>query len=85
MFFTNKAYTLVINTSIVEYDIKSANTSVMEYYKMIPQPKIDMIKEMSKQERVVKIGKMMRAGFGGMIGNGKGQGRGQGLCNGSCQ
>lgn len=60
MFFTNKAYTLVINTSIVEYDIKSANTSVMEYYKMIPQPKIDMIKEMSKQERVVKIGKMMR-------------------------
>lgn len=60
MFYINKAYPLIINASIVEYDIKSANTSVMEYYKLIPQKKIDEIKSLDKQERVVRIGKMMR-------------------------
>jgi len=59
MFYINKAYSIIINASIVEYDIKSANTSVMEYYNLLPQTRIDMIKSLSKQERVVKIGKMM--------------------------
>lgn len=51
--------TMVLNSTIVEYDIRSANTSIMEYYGLIPQHQIDTINKYPKDKREVAAGLMM--------------------------
>lgn len=60
MFQTNEALNPTINSRIVEYDIKSGNTSVMEYFHLRPTTLIEELKRLEKKDRVVAIGKMMR-------------------------
>ncbi len=46
----------VINSSITEWDMKSANVSVLEYFHLIPQKKIDAIRQLSSEKRKVVVG-----------------------------
>lgn len=58
--YTNKNINILINKKIVEFDLKSANTSLCREYSLIPKDEIDDIANMSKEQRVVTIGKKMR-------------------------
>lgn len=57
---TNKDYPFIKNSQIIEWDIKSANTSLMRYYNLQPDNVIDKFIGMSKSEREVAVGKLMR-------------------------
>ena len=48
------------NTKIIEYDLKSANTSLCREYNLLPIKQIEEIESMKKDKRVVIIGKLMR-------------------------
>lgn len=48
------------NKTIIEYDMKSANTSLAREFKLLPEDKISEIEALGKQSRVVAIGKLMR-------------------------
>ena len=50
----------MFNRTIVEYDLKSANTSLAREYKLLPEEKIKEIESMPKKERVVAIGMYKR-------------------------
>lgn len=52
--------TMVLNSTIVEYDIRSANTSILEYYHMLPQKIIDDINKYPKEKREVAIGLILQ-------------------------
>lgn len=60
MFYTNSNRSLVINSEIVEYDIKSANISIIKTYKMLEPDIISKIENMKKQDRVIAVGKIMK-------------------------
>lgn len=47
---------LEINSSIVEYDIRSANTSLMRYYNMIPEKQIASLEKLTKKKREIAVG-----------------------------
>lgn len=46
----------VINSSITEWDMKSANVSVLEYYDLLPKNQIDAIRKLSSEKRKVAVG-----------------------------
>lgn len=50
----------VINHSIIEYDMKSANTSLAREFNLLPEKEIERIEKMGKKDRVVTIGKIKR-------------------------
>lgn len=58
--YLNKNINLITNKIIIEYDLKSANTSLCREYKLLPEDEIENIENMSKKNRVVNIGKIMR-------------------------
>ena len=57
---TNKSQPLIYGEEIVEWDIHSANTSLMRYYNLCDEKLISYIENLPKDKRVVAIGKMMR-------------------------
>ena len=61
MFYTNPNRRIVINSEIVEHDIKSGNTSMIKTYSLLPDDKIKKLEGLSKKDRVVAVGKEMRA------------------------
>lgn len=60
MFYTNKDRVFGVNSEIVEWDIKSANLSLIKEYELLSNDKIEKIEEMDKKERVIYVGKQMR-------------------------
>ncbi len=60
MFRTNKNNPLILNSEIVEWDIKSGNTSIMKYYNLLPDKDIDKLANLSKEKRVIKVGIMQK-------------------------
>lgn len=58
--YLNKNIDFLINKVIIEYDLKSANTSLCREYQLLPEEKISEIELMSKKDRVTTIGKLMR-------------------------
>lgn len=60
MFRTNDSLNPTINSRIIEYDIKSGNTSVMKYFHLRPITLVNELEKLEKKDRVVAIGKMMR-------------------------
>jgi hypothetical protein len=58
--YLNKSYPMIINKVIIEYDLKSANTSLCKEYNLLPDAKIQEIENMPKKNRVKTIGKIMR-------------------------
>lgn len=59
MFYLNPYKSLCINSEIIEYDIKSANLSIIKEYKLLSQDIIDKIEKMNKNDRVIFVGKIM--------------------------
>ena len=58
--YLNKNFDFLSNKKIIEYDLKSANTSLCREYKLLPEDKIKKIENMKKDERVKTIGKIQR-------------------------
>lgn len=59
--WTNEELRFIHNEDIVEYDIKSANTSLMEYYNLAPLEVITRLRNMKKEDREIAVGKRMRS------------------------
>lgn len=57
---TNKDVPFIHHEMIVEWDIKSANTSLIRYYSLLDEKQVDRIESLSKEKRNVIIGKMMK-------------------------
>ena len=60
MMKTNYDYPFIHNNDVVEWDIHSANTSLMSYYNLQPEKVIHKILGMAKSQRVIAVGKLMR-------------------------
>lgn len=60
MNYLNKLNPIIVNSEIIEYDIKSANTSIMREYNLLSEDRIAKIEAMSKDKRVVVVGKLMK-------------------------
>ena len=58
--FLDKNIDYLINHTIIEYDLKSANVSLCREYNLLPEKEIEKIANLSKAKRVVAIGKLMR-------------------------
>lgn len=48
--------TLITNTVIMEYDLKSANTSVAREFKILPEEFVDSLDKLPKKDREVRMG-----------------------------
>lgn len=57
---TNRDYPFIHNNEIIEWDIKSANTSLMRYYNLQPNKIIDKLASMPKSQREISVGKLMK-------------------------
>ena len=58
--YLNKNNELILNQPIIEYDLKSANTSLCRFYNLLSEKKIKEIENLPKHDRVVVIGKLQR-------------------------
>lgn len=56
--YLNKTRPLLINSEIIEWDIKSANISIIKAYKLLPEDMIEKIENMPKKARNVTVGKI---------------------------
>ena len=56
----NKDILFINNELIQEWDIKSANTSLLEMYDLYPKDKLNKISKLRKQDREITIGKLIR-------------------------
>lgn len=57
---TNRDYPFIHNNEVIEWDIKSANTSLMRYYQLQPDDIVDKLASMAKSQREIAVGKLMR-------------------------
>ena len=57
---TNQDYPFIYNNEVIEWDIKSANTSLMSYYNLQPEKVIQKLASMPKSQREIAVGKLMR-------------------------
>ena len=57
---TNRDYPFIYNNEIIEWDIKSANTSLISYYNLQPEKIIQKLASMAKSQREIAVGKLMR-------------------------
>lgn len=57
---TNRDYPFIHNNEVIEWDIKSANTSLMRYYQLQPDDVVDKLASMAKSQREIAVGKLMR-------------------------
>ena len=57
---TNRDYPFIYNNEIIEWDIKSANTSLMSYYNLQPEKVIQKLASMAKFQREIAVGKLMK-------------------------
>ena len=58
--YLNKNISILSGKTIIEYDLKSANTSLCSEYHLLPQSQIDAIAALPRTERDVNIGKLCR-------------------------
>lgn len=56
MFITNATRNVVLGGEIIEWDIASGNTSIINEFKLLPSDKIEAIEKMPKKKRLVAIG-----------------------------
>lgn len=51
----------LVNRTIIEYDMKSANTSLAREFNLLPEDKISEIESLGKKARVVAVGKIKQS------------------------
>lgn len=56
MFLINKNRPFITNAEIIEWDIRSADTSIIEYFNLMDQKKIDKLNKLSKSKRNRAVG-----------------------------
>ena len=59
-FYVNKSIDLLVNNEIIEYDMKSADISIIESKGLLSEEEIELIKSLPKKVRNTKIGKMQK-------------------------
>lgn len=50
----------LVNRTIIEYDMRSANTSLAREFNLLPEDKISEIESLGKKARVIAVGKIKR-------------------------
>lgn len=60
MNWSNPVFSVLTNAEIVEYDIKSANTSLMKEYGLLDPEAIRLLEDMPKKQRQVHVGLILR-------------------------
>lgn len=60
MFYLNASKSILINSEIIEWDIHSANVSIMRGYSLADEDKIKRIEKLDKTKRVIAVGKIMQ-------------------------
>lgn len=58
--YLNKDISVIKNKVIIEYDLKSANTSLCREYNLLNDKLIEQLESSTKKKRVVNIGKLQR-------------------------
>lgn len=58
--YLNSNFPIIRSRVIIEYDLRSANTSLCREYKLLDEKTIEKIEKLPKKDRVVKIGKLQR-------------------------
>lgn len=58
MFKTNKTNPIITHTSIVEWDMRSANTSILREFGLAPDKVIDKLDSLDKELREKRVGQM---------------------------
>lgn len=58
--YLNKNIEYLINTEIIEYDIKSAGYNIIRHYKLMENDDISKMEKMNKKRRQIFIGKKIR-------------------------
>lgn len=56
MFYTNRTTPIIAHSSIMEWDMKSANTSILREYNLVSPRKLDKIDALDGELRKVKVG-----------------------------
>ncbi len=59
-FYISNDYDYILSKKITEYDIKSAGLNLCKYYNLLPNDEIKRLEELSKKQRQIAIGKLMR-------------------------
>lgn len=59
-FYVNKSIDSLVNNEIIEYDMKSADISIIESKGLLSEEEIELIKSLPKKVRNTKIGKMQK-------------------------
>lgn len=49
-------FNMLVNVDIVEYDLKSANTSIAREYDLLPEKQCDKLDALPKKQREIKVG-----------------------------
>lgn len=60
MFYTNTNRNFIVNSDIVEWDIHSANLSLIKTYHLLNEDKISKLEDLKKKDRVVSVGLEMQ-------------------------
>lgn len=60
MFYLNPSKSILVNSQIIEWDIHSANVSIMRGYNLASETKIAKIEKLDKKKRVITVGQIMR-------------------------
>jgi len=60
MFYTNINRNFIVNADITEWDIHSANISLIKTFKLLSEDKIHKIEDLNKKDRVIKVGLEMQ-------------------------
>jgi hypothetical protein len=60
MNFLNKEKVIEVSSSITEYDISSANTSIIRHFGLLSNSIVDKLEKMPKIDRVKAVGKVMK-------------------------
>lgn len=58
--YVNKDIECIIDTPIIEYDIKQAGYNLTKYYKLLPEDKIKELSSLSKENKRIKLGLFQR-------------------------
>lgn len=58
--YVNKDIECIIDTPIIEYDIKQAGYNLTKYYKLLPEEKINELSSLSKENKRIKLGLFQR-------------------------
>jgi hypothetical protein len=58
--YLNKNVSFLVNTTIIEYDLKSAGFNLIKEFKLVGERQLKILEELGKKERQIRIGLLQR-------------------------